>query len=56
VTRHNVAEDIIESFMVAANVAMAKFLKEKSSLSIRPRGEDAEALGPYPGHRITNLV
>jgi len=35
VARHNVAEDIIESFMVAANVAMAKFLKAKSSLSIR---------------------
>lgn len=33
--RHNVAEDIIESFMVAANVAMAEFLKEKHSLSIR---------------------
>jgi exoribonuclease-2 len=35
VRRHNAAEDIIESFMVAANVAMAQFLKEKSSLSIR---------------------
>jgi exoribonuclease-2 len=35
VRRHNVAEDIIESFMVAANVAMAQFLKEKGSLSIR---------------------
>jgi exoribonuclease-2 len=35
VNRHNVAEDIIESFMVAANVAMAEFLKEKGSLSIR---------------------
>jgi VacB/RNase II family 3'-5' exoribonuclease len=32
---HTVAEDIIESFMVAANVAMAQFLREKSSLSIR---------------------
>ena len=32
---HNVAEDIIESFMVAANVAMARYLKEKGSLSIR---------------------
>jgi exoribonuclease-2 len=32
---HNVAEDIIESFMVAANVAMARHLKEKGSLSIR---------------------
>lgn len=32
---HNVAEDIIESFMVAANVAMAQFLREKSCLSIR---------------------
>jgi exoribonuclease-2 len=35
VSRHNAAEDIIESFMVAANVAMAQFLKEKGSLSIR---------------------
>lgn len=35
VTQHNVAEDIIESFMVAANVAMAQYLKEKGSLSIR---------------------
>jgi VacB/RNase II family 3'-5' exoribonuclease len=32
---HNVAEDIIESFMVAANVAMAEFLKEKGSLCLR---------------------
>jgi exoribonuclease-2 len=32
---HNPAEDIIESFMVAANVAMALFLKEKNTLSIR---------------------
>jgi VacB/RNase II family 3'-5' exoribonuclease len=35
VRKHNVAEDIIESFMVAANVAMAQFLKEKGALSIR---------------------
>ena len=35
VNQHNVAEDIIESFMVAANVAMARYLKEKGSLSIR---------------------
>lgn len=35
VRTHNVAEDIIESFMVAANIAMARFLKEKGSLSIR---------------------
>jgi exoribonuclease-2 len=35
ITRHNLAEDIIESFMVAANVAMARLLKEKTSLSIR---------------------
>jgi exoribonuclease-2 len=32
---HNAAEDIIESFMVAANVAMARHLKEKGSLAIR---------------------
>jgi VacB/RNase II family 3'-5' exoribonuclease len=31
----NAAEDIIESFMVAANVAMAEYLKEKGSLSLR---------------------
>jgi VacB/RNase II family 3'-5' exoribonuclease len=30
-----VAEDIIESFMVAANVAMAQFLRERGCLSIR---------------------
>ena len=35
VHQHTVAEDIIESFMVAANVAMAKFLRERSCLSIR---------------------
>ncbi|MDB6022812.1 MAG: Exoribonuclease [Pedosphaera sp.] len=35
VTRHNVAEDIIESFMVAANVAMAQHLKENGALCIR---------------------
>jgi exoribonuclease-2 len=30
-----VAEDIIESFMVAANVAMAEYLRDKGALSIR---------------------
>ena len=35
VHQHTVAEDIIESFMVAANVAMAQFLREKGSLAIR---------------------
>src|ERR1043166_8895337 len=35
IRQHNVAEEIIESFMVAANVAIATFLKEKGSLSIR---------------------
>ena len=35
VRQHNAAEDIIESFMVAANVAIAQYLKEKGSLSIR---------------------
>ena len=35
VDRQNAAEDIIENFMVAANVAMAKHLKENKSLSIR---------------------
>jgi VacB/RNase II family 3'-5' exoribonuclease len=35
VRQHTVAEDIIESFMVAANVAMAQFLRERGSLAIR---------------------
>jgi exoribonuclease-2 len=34
-SEHNTAGDLIESFMVAANVAMARFLKQKASLSIR---------------------
>jgi VacB/RNase II family 3'-5' exoribonuclease len=34
-SRHNSAEDIIESFMVAANVSMAQHLKERGALSIR---------------------
>src|SRR5262249_25537130 len=39
IRQHNVAEDIIESFMVAANVAMAQYLNEKGSLSIRRVGK-----------------
>jgi len=35
IREHNVAEDIIECFMVTANVAMAQYLKEKGSLSLR---------------------
>jgi exoribonuclease-2 len=35
ITSRNVAQDIIESFMVAANVAMARYLAERGSLSIR---------------------
>ncbi len=35
IRQHNVAEDIIESLMVAANVAIAQYLKEKGSVSIR---------------------
>ncbi len=35
VQHHTVAEYIIESFMVSANVAMAQHLREKGSLSIR---------------------
>src|SRR5262249_22283831 len=35
VSQHTVAESIIESFMVAANVAMAQHLRQKGSLSLR---------------------
>jgi VacB/RNase II family 3'-5' exoribonuclease len=34
VSQHNVADDIIETFMVAANTAIARHLKEKGALSI----------------------
>ncbi|HXT12677.1 MAG TPA: RNB domain-containing ribonuclease [Candidatus Angelobacter sp.] len=33
--RHTAAEDIIESFMVAANVAMAEYLREKRAPALR---------------------
>jgi exoribonuclease-2 len=58
VTPHNAAEDIIESFMVAANVAMARYLKERGSLSIRrvvrtPRRWDRiQALAAQFGARL----
>jgi len=35
IRQHNVAEDIIESFMVAANVTIVQHLKEKCSVSLR---------------------
>jgi VacB/RNase II family 3'-5' exoribonuclease len=35
ISHRTAADDIIESFMVAANVAMAQYLKAKGSLSIR---------------------
>ena len=35
ISAHNVAQDIIESFMVAANVAMAQYLAEQGVPSIR---------------------
>ena len=35
IRQHSVAEDIIESFMVAVNVAMAQYLRDKKALSIR---------------------
>ena len=35
VRRHSVAEDIIESFMVSANVAIAEYLREQGALCLR---------------------
>jgi exoribonuclease-2 len=35
VRQHNAAEDIIENFMICANVAIAAYLKDKHSLSLR---------------------
>jgi exoribonuclease-2 len=58
---HNVAEDIIESFMVAANVAMARYLKEKGSLSIRrvvrtpKRWDRIQAIAAQFGARLPSV-
>ncbi len=35
VTKHNSARDLIENFMIAANVAMAEFLEAKGVMSLR---------------------
>ncbi|HXU38297.1 MAG TPA: RNB domain-containing ribonuclease [Blastocatellia bacterium] len=57
VTQHNTARDLIENFMIAANVAMAQFLEAKGAMSLRrvvrtpeqwPRiVEVAQALGEH---------
>jgi exoribonuclease-2 len=58
VRKHNVAEDIIESFMVAANVAMAQFLEEKGSASLRrivktpKRWDRIQAIGAQFGVKL----
>jgi exoribonuclease-2 len=55
---HNMAADIIESFMITANVAMATFLRERSSLSIRrvvktpKRWDRIQALASQLGTRL----
>lgn len=60
VREHNVAEDIIESFMVAANVAMAQYLREKKSLSIRrvvrtpKRWDRIQAIAAQQGTQLPN--
>jgi exoribonuclease-2 len=59
--QHTVAEDIIESFMVAANVAMAEYLKARGVASIRrivrtPRRWDRiQALAAQFGFRLPNI-
>jgi len=55
VSRQNAAEDIIESFMVAANVAIALFLKEKGALSIR-RVVRRRAAGTASSRLLRNLA
>ena len=52
ILRHNVAEDIIESFMVAANVAMAQYLKEAASPAIRRVVKTPERWDRIRGHRL----
>ena len=58
VREHNVAEEIIESFMVAANVAMAQFLEEKGSASLRrivktpKRWERIQAIASQSGAKL----
>lgn len=58
---HNVAEDIIESFMVGANVAMAQYLKQKGVPSLRrvvrtPRRWDRiQAIAAQFGTRLPDV-
>jgi exoribonuclease II len=58
---HNLASDIIESFMVAANVSMARLLREQGSLSIRrvvrtpKRWDRIQALASQLGARLPDI-
>lgn len=61
VREHNAAEDVIESFMVAANVAMAKYLRDQQRPSIRrvvktPRRWDRiQAIAAQYGTRLPDV-
>ncbi len=60
VKRHTVAEDIIESFMVSANVSIAQFLEEQGSISIRrvvrtpKRWDGIQAIAAKAGTQLPN--
>jgi exoribonuclease-2 len=61
VSKPNSAQDLIESFMVAANVAMARFLRDRGSLSIRwvvrtpKRWDRIQAIAAHYGVRLPAL-
>ncbi len=59
--KHNCAEDIIESFMVAANVAIAKYLRDQQRPSIRRvvktphRWDRIQAIAAQYGTRLPDI-
>jgi VacB/RNase II family 3'-5' exoribonuclease len=61
IREHNAAEDIIESFMVAANVAMAKYLRDQQRPSIRrvvktpKRWDRIQAIAAQYGTRLPDV-
>lgn len=60
IVRQTPARDIIESFMVAANVAMARFLREQNSLCLRrivrtpKRWDRLQAIAAETGTKLPN--
>ena len=56
ILQENAARDIIESFMIAANVAMARFLRDAQFPLPAAGRAHAQTLGPHPRKSPRNWV